>query len=745
MDRDVPGTRHAVADAHVTLMRRVAVTLLLAGAAYLVGFTLLAMAPEARALGLWSAATLAAGGIVLALLPARLSYGTIGAFVAIGVISLLLTEHDPTGTVPLFYLWPIVALAYFQRWQIVALAVAWVGLTLAPVLLTTGEPEAIARYLGTLTMVGLLGALVSVMYQQQAGLHRRLELASQLDPLTGVLNRRAFAAAVPDRLCRAAAAGEELSVVLLDVDHFKRFNDTHGHLAGDEALRQLGAILLREARRDDLVCRHGGEEFAVVLAGAAPWGALRFIDRVSRALATAPRAPELRCTASWGVAAAGTPPADVDTLLARADQALYAAKQSGRNRAAVWQPGGPAVQAELDDHPLVPTAAAPSGRLRRRSDLRDAAASAPPLAPAGGAETMAAIKAGEAQDERAPRDPAQVMRVVTALMFAGGAVNSLVSSLLLASVRSDVTQHWQLGLAALTLLAAAVCAGRPGSPRTAKVATLAATAILAAAVATIDPIGSTALFFIGPVAIGAYFCSRRFAAALVVWGAAALAVALPIAPSAIVKPLTFTGIVINTALLAGVIATMRWHEARLERQLAQLADLDPLTGLLNRRAMPQRLAALAAINPQQHPLALLVIDADHFKRFNDSHGHLAGDQALRTIAAQLRAASQRPDDLVARFGGEEFVVALPGATLEAAQAFAARLANGLASTTGRGRELPRLTVSGGIAIGTIDEPLTALLARADDALYAAKDAGRACTAAPSPDGGWSLGGLARAA
>lgn len=744
MDTDVPGTRHAVANDRVALMRRVAVTLMLAGAAYLVGYAELAMTPAARPLGLWSAATLAAGGVVLALLPARLAYGTVGGFVAIGMISLLLTQHDPTGTVPLFYLWPIVALAYFHRWEVMALGVAWIGVSLAPVLLTSGDPEAITLYLGTLTTAALLGTLVSVMYHQQAGLHRRLELASQLDPLTGVLNRRAFAAAVPARLARAARANEEVSMVLLDVDNFKRFNDTHGHLAGDEALRQLGAILLRQARRGDLVSRHGGEEFAVVLAGAAPWGALRFIDRVSRALAAAPVAAELRCTASWGVAAAGSPPADVDTLLARADEALYAAKLGGRNRAALWQPSGPDVQAELGLAPSEPAPGEPTvdGRLRRRSDLAGGAPAQVPD-PTGAAATMAAIKAGGGQPERPQRDPAQVIRAITATMFAGGAINSLAGSLLLASARDATTQRWQLTLAAVTLAAAVACAARPGSPRTAKLATLGAAAILAVAVATINPLGSTALFFVGPVAIGAYFCSRRYAAALVAWGAASLAVALTLAPAAIVKPLTFTGIVLNTALLAGVIATMRWHEARLEHRLAELADLDPLTGLLNRRALPQRLAALR--DAGQPSLAVVVIDADHFKRFNDTHGHLAGDEALRTIASQLRAATAGQADLVARFGGEEFVVALPGATLDDAQAYTARVADGLAAATGRGAGLPRVTVSGGIALGRLDDPLPSLLARADAALYAAKDAGRACTASPAPDGGWSLGALVRAA
>lgn len=170
-------------------------------------------------------------------------------------------------------------------------------------------------------------------------------------------------------------------------------------------------------------------------------------------------------------------------------------------------------------------------------------------------------------------------------------------------------------------------------------------------------------------------------------------------------------------------------------RLAALAMSDGLTGIANRRAFDQALAQeWARARRDGTPLALLVIDIDHFKSFNDFYGHLAGDDCLRRLAEILRSEVHRMSDLPARYGGEEFVLLLPGADLVGAKVIAARIHARIAEEGLRNEIVPsgRLTVSIGIAAeepGRRHESAAALFAAADRALYAAKQWGRNQTVA----------------
>jgi len=156
------------------------------------------------------------------------------------------------------------------------------------------------------------------------------------DTLTGLLNRRAFV----ERIDKArVAAGRQLfpmSMLLLDVDHFKKVNDTLGHDAGDAVLQGVARVLSAIARKSDFVARWGGEEFVVALSQTAEAGARVAAERVRRAIAearyTLPNGTEHRATASVGLASADGPDWLFDDLLARADKAMYSAKHRGRNR-----------------------------------------------------------------------------------------------------------------------------------------------------------------------------------------------------------------------------------------------------------------------------------------------------------------------------------------------------------------------------------------------------------------------------
>ena len=172
---------------------------------------------------------------------------------------------------------------------------------------------------------------------------------------------------------------------------------------------------------------------------------------------------------------------------------------------------------------------------------------------------------------------------------------------------------------------------------------------------------------------------------------------------------------------------------RANAELGRLADHDPLTGLLNRRGFDERVAAaLSGARRRQAPLALLVLDADHFKRVNDRHGHDVGDQVLKAIAQVLRR-RLRELDIVARTGGEEFVVVLPDTDEAAAAHVAAALVDEVRATPMPG--VGCVTVSCGVAAFELsgEEPAEALR-RADAALYRAKSEGRDrhCVAAPAP-------------
>jgi diguanylate cyclase (GGDEF)-like protein len=172
-----------------------------------------------------------------------------------------------------------------------------------------------------------------------ANLDLREQLRSQAirDQLTGLYNRRFLEDALTRETGRAARSGEPVAVAILDVDHFKRVNDTYGHEAGDAVLRELGQALLKTIRKTDIVGRFGGEEFLMLLPGAtvevAQARALAVLDAVRAMEVVIPNgAPLNHITASIGVAAMPLHVARGDALVAAADAALYQAKGQGRNR-----------------------------------------------------------------------------------------------------------------------------------------------------------------------------------------------------------------------------------------------------------------------------------------------------------------------------------------------------------------------------------------------------------------------------
>ena len=162
---------------------------------------------------------------------------------------------------------------------------------------------------------------------------RDMEGLSRTDALTGVWNRRAFEETMQRELLRASRHGLPLSLVMLDIDHFKRINDTYGHRVGDDVLKWFGLHVSRMLREGDTIHRFGGEEFAIVLPHTDAQGALLAAQRELEYLAASSFQDSLTVTASAGVACGRGEELEEMDLIAIADAALYRAKRAGRNRA----------------------------------------------------------------------------------------------------------------------------------------------------------------------------------------------------------------------------------------------------------------------------------------------------------------------------------------------------------------------------------------------------------------------------
>lgn len=216
--------------------------------------------------------------------------------------------------------------------QAVACVVAWLALG-APFAPATGMTQVIGclpLLIAYPIAVGLATYRLSRRVKEQ---NRLLAELSRTDLLTGLLNRGHWEASAALEFRRRVRTGRPLSLLMLDVDHFKSINDRHGHPAGDEVLRGVAAILRASLREHDIAGRYGGEEFVVALPDTDLAGAVTIGERIRRCIETGlPEAcGDIRCTASIGVAEADRATPDPAEWIRRADRALYRAKALGRN------------------------------------------------------------------------------------------------------------------------------------------------------------------------------------------------------------------------------------------------------------------------------------------------------------------------------------------------------------------------------------------------------------------------------
>jgi diguanylate cyclase (GGDEF)-like protein/PAS domain S-box-containing protein len=180
---------------------------------------------------------------------------------------------------------------------------------------------------------GIIGTAVDITIQKQA--EAELRRLATTDSLTGAFNRRFYMETAAEIFALSRRHGRQFSVMMLDIDHFKRVNDTYGHPAGDEVIRVMARTCMQFVRAEDTVGRLGGEEFAIVLPETPREGATALAERMREAIAALRVEADghaIAFTASIGVAELAADDTAADAVLARADQALYEAKRSGRNR-----------------------------------------------------------------------------------------------------------------------------------------------------------------------------------------------------------------------------------------------------------------------------------------------------------------------------------------------------------------------------------------------------------------------------
>ena len=262
-------------------------------------------------------------GWAYALLPA-------GGTVLVSLALLFNGERNggPAGGDEMYYLWVVLYAAYFLGRISTAVHAVLIAWAYAAVLVAIDPgPIGMSRWLSTVGLVVGTAIVVHMLSRRIGKLVAELQLAARTDGLTGLPNRRAFEEHFQREVVRANRTRRPFALLLADVDQFKEINDRYGHVAGDEALSQLGRLLPAELRRNDVPARVGGDEFAVLLPDLDAREATDFGHRVTRFVSERMSTGGTPLRLSFGVATFGRDGLTLDELTRAADRGLYAAKR----------------------------------------------------------------------------------------------------------------------------------------------------------------------------------------------------------------------------------------------------------------------------------------------------------------------------------------------------------------------------------------------------------------------------------
>jgi diguanylate cyclase (GGDEF)-like protein len=322
-------------------MGRVAGTLFLIGSAMTVLGIVLPHSPRVDVNGFW---VMAAGTALIAMLllrwPGRLSTRTYGWCMLLGSLTVTLSLYfngerhgGPSAGNQVLYIWIALYAGYFfSRAAIIAQLGAIAGLYGGVLLVIQPGAVGLTRWLITIGMVSAAASIVHVLKLRNDQLLNRLSQAARTDSLTGLVNRQGFDERLELELARGRRTGQPTALIVADIDRFKEINDQFGHAAGDAALRAVGEIAGRIARGTDTVARIGGDEFAAILPNTDAEGAFLFAERVRAAIIVSHEVNGEPLTMSLGIAESEVDGLTPDLLARSADDALYEAKELGRNQ-----------------------------------------------------------------------------------------------------------------------------------------------------------------------------------------------------------------------------------------------------------------------------------------------------------------------------------------------------------------------------------------------------------------------------
>jgi diguanylate cyclase (GGDEF)-like protein/putative nucleotidyltransferase with HDIG domain len=309
---------------------------------------LVAVLPHPRQTFTWGFVAIAVlSGAIALLLKHRAQRVTLFQLQALGFLgSALITlcvyftgEQDgaPATDMEMLYFWVAIYAAYFLNTRQAAAQIGWVAVLYWAVLALASQPDVFAiRWAETVGTLAVAGFLVQALRNRVEELVHRLTDAARTDALTGLQNRRAFEETMQAEVERAKRTHRPLCLLVCDLDHFKLVNDRFGHPTGDSALVRVGQLLRASRREIDPVARTGGEEFALILPETADQEGYVVAERLRLTVEEAFAEDAIPLTMSIGVASYPNQAREPDALIAAADQALYAAKELGRNRTVVF-------------------------------------------------------------------------------------------------------------------------------------------------------------------------------------------------------------------------------------------------------------------------------------------------------------------------------------------------------------------------------------------------------------------------
>ena len=324
------------------LMARTLALLFAAGASLSLMLFLVLPHPEANVSGML--ATIGVTFVITAWVVARGERIPPAAYpwlVALGTVLITVGIYfrgEPTAPHALFYLWIVFYSCYFlgRLTALAQLALALIGYGL--VLAIADEPtgEALELWLVAAGGLAVSGVLITMLKMQVDSMVLQLADAARTDPLTGLLNRRGFEETLDLEVERSRRGEHTLSLLIGDLDGFKKVNDEFGHHTGDRALARAGEVLNREKRRIDTLSRFGGEEFALVAPDTDGQEAFMLAERLRIALREEFADDDIALTISFGLATAPQHGDSRQGLVEVADDALYAAKELGRDRTVIY-------------------------------------------------------------------------------------------------------------------------------------------------------------------------------------------------------------------------------------------------------------------------------------------------------------------------------------------------------------------------------------------------------------------------